>query len=366
MALKNKVGPITAIVVTVSAVAWIVLGGNGITVSPDISQPNNVEQASPSVTPEQKAAYPVQAKTLIAQSIEIHLPLSGTTLANEVLDVINTYPGRVMSRPVEQGQFVTSGTVLTQIDTRILDLEMQQAELLIKQRQLELDGIKRLNSNNLASKVNLAQAETDLATAKAHKQTLLVDRENATVTAPFSGIVNALHIQKGEVLSAGSLVGTLISLDPLKISVHVPQNKIHHISLGTQSTIRLESGDEIESFVSFISATANETSRTIRVEMEIPNPNNAIPAGLTASVDFLLDHQRAHAVSPALLTLNDAGNTSIKTINMDNRVVVTPVEIVKSERSQVWVRGLPDNVDIITVGQGFVSAGDTVQARYQD
>lgn len=366
MEFKSKIGPITAVVVTSAVVAWMLLGGNGITVSPTEISELEVEARTTVSSTETKTAYPVQAKTLTASMIEMHLPLSGTTLANDTLTLTNNYQGRVTKLLVEKGRFVNKGDPILTIDTRTLTLKIRQAGLLVKQKQLELDGIKKLQANNLTSKVNLAQAETDLASAQATERALQVDLENATLTAPFSGILNTLDIQEGQVLSVGATVGVLVSINPIKISVNVPQNKIRQVVLGTQGDIYFESGDEAEGFVSFISATANQTSRTIRVEMLVNNPNNTILAGLTASVDFLLNEQRAHAFSPALLTLDDSGNTAIKTLDLDNKVVVTPVDIVKSEREQVWARGLPDNVNIITVGQGFVSAGDKVDAHYQN
>lgn len=364
MDVKSKVGPITAVVVAAAAVTWMWVGGNGITVSP--TEPTPKENTVSSQTAESQLIYPVQAKTLTATSIEMHLPLSGKTQADETLQLINSYPGRIIKLPIEKGQFVKKGSTIAQIDTRTLKAQIAQAGLLVKQRQLELEGIKKLNVQNLTSKVNLAQAETDLASAQATEKALLVDLENATITAPFTGILNTLTVQEGQVLAAGANIGTLISINPIKISVNIPQNKIQQVTLGTQGNIRLESGYTAEGFVSYISATANESSRTITVEMQVDNPGNNIPAGLTAAVEFILDEQKAHAFSAALLTLDDAGRTAVKTIDLDNRVVILPVDIVKSERDQVWVRGLPDNVNIITVGQGFVSAGDKVDAHYQN
>lgn len=364
MEFKSKVGPITAVVVTAIAITWMLAGNNGVTVSPTETSPK--ENTISSQTAESKLIYSVQAKTLTASTIEMHLPLSGTTKANETLTLINSYSGRITKLPVEKGSFIKKGTAIVQIDTRTLKAEIAQARLLVKQRALELSGIKKLVVDNFSSKVNLAQAETELAAAKATERGLLVDLENATVTAPFSGILNTLDVQEDQVISSGISIGNLVSLNPIKVSVNIPQNKIQQIKLGTSGNIRLESGYEAEGFVSYINTTANEASRTITVEIQVENPDNVIPAGLTATVDFTIDEQKAHAFSPALLTLDDSGKTAVKTIDIDNRVVMSPVNIVKSERNQVWVSGLPDNVNIITVGQGFVSAGDKIDAHYQN
>ena len=364
MQFKNVIGPIIAVVVASIAVIWMLAGDNGITVSPTESSP---QESAPSSQAEETALiHSVQAETLTAATIEMHLPLSGTTEANETLNLINSYSGRVTKLAIKKGTFIKKGTPILQIDTRTLKIEIEQARLLIKQRNLELDGIKRLAANNFSSKINLAKAETELAAAKAAEHSLLVDLENATLTAPFSGIVNTLDVQEGQVLGNGVSIGTLVSLNPIKVSVNIPQNKIEKIQLGILGDIHLESGYEAEGVISYISTTANSSSRTITVEIQVDNPENKIPSGLTAAVNFILGTQKAHSFSPALLTLDDAGNTAIKMIDIDNSVVIAPVQIVKSERDKVWVSGLPDNVNIITVGQGFVSAGDTVEAHYQN
>lgn len=369
MKLKNKLGPITAVVVTFAAVTWMVIGGNGITTSPSETSsqtPSHSSLASSDQpnTAQNKNAYPVQAKSLVAESVELHISLTGKTLASESLLLINSYAGRITDLKVEKGQLVNKGQSLLQIDNRTLTMELAQANLLVKQRQLELDGIKQLNLENFSSRVNLAQAETELAAAKSTQSTLRVHLENASVTAPFSGVINSLDVKQGQVLSSGAEIGTLVSLDPLKVSVNIPQSRIHQISLGTQASIRFESGDRVDGMVSFISAIANEASRTIAVEILVNNPNNRIQSGLTASVDFTLDEQLAHSFSAALLTLDNAGQTAVKTLDVNNVVVLSPVDVIKSDRENVWVSGLPTNVNIITVGQGFVSPGDSVTVHY--
>ncbi|BFM48380.1 efflux RND transporter periplasmic adaptor subunit [Marinomonas sp. THO17] len=367
MELKSKAGMITALCIAGGLVAWMTLGGNGIISSPHQTQiPQETMVTSTDKAQENKLAYSVQAKTLSAQIIEIHLPLSGQTMANDTLVLSNHYQGKITRLNVEKGDFVTQDQSLLEIDSRTLKSQIEQAKLLIQQRELELDGMKKLNEGNLSSKVNLAQAQTDLASAKANLQSLLVDLEDANLKAPFAGIINTLDVKQGQVLSVGSQVATLVSLNPIKISVNIPQNKIQQIQLGTIGKVQLESGYQAEGTVSFINAMANESSRTVQVEIEVPNPDNKIAAGLTASVDFVLEKQKAHAFSPALLTLDDSGHTAVKIIDIDNKVKIVPVVIVKSERDQVWVKGLPNNVNIITVGQGFVAAGDSVDAHYQN
>jgi multidrug efflux system membrane fusion protein len=63
-----------------------------------------------------------------------------------------------------------------------------------------------------------------------------------------------------------------------------------------------------------------------------------------------------------LLSLNEAGEVGVKTVNSDDVVEFYPVSIIQAETGGVWVTGLPDITRIITVGQGFVREGEIVKA----
>ena len=110
----------------------------------------------------------------------------------------------------------------------------------------------------------------------------------------------------------------------------------------------------------YVAPVASDTTRTFRVELAIPNPQGLLRAGMTAEVRLPAGEINAHRMTPALLTLDDDGNVGVKTVDEKNRVVFFPVEVVVSDSNGVWVTGLPDNARVITVGQGFVAPGETV------
>ena len=70
----------------------------------------------------------------------------------------------------------------------------------------------------------------------------------------------------------------------------------------------------------------------------------------------------AYLVSPSLLTLDAEGELGIKTVAADGKVVFNRISIAQSGSNGIWVSGLPDQADIIVVGQGYVSAGQSVKA----
>jgi len=64
----------------------------------------------------------------------------------------------------------------------------------------------------------------------------------------------------------------------------------------------------------------------------------------------------------SVLTLDDNGTMGVRAVDANSKVVFYPITIVKDAREGMYVTGLPPKVDIITVGQEFVKAGDLVKA----
>src|SRR5690606_32345323 len=103
------------------------------------------------------------------------------------------------------------------------------------------------------------------------------------------------------------------------------------------------------------------STRTFRVELAVPNPDNKLPAGMTAEIRLPAGESEAHFLSPALLSLDEQGNIGVKTVDEHDVVRFHEVEIIRSASDGVWVTGLPDEVTVITVGQGFVAVGEKVE-----
>jgi hypothetical protein len=106
-------------------------------------------------------------------------------------------------------------------------------------------------------------------------------------------------------------------------------------------------------------SAASET-RTFLAEIEVENADGAIPAGISAEVIIPTGEATAHFLSPSIVSLDTQGVLGIKTVNTDNVVEFFPIQVVKAQIDGIWVTGLPETVDVITVGQGYVNEDETV------
>ena len=125
----------------------------------------------------------------------------------------------------------------------------------------------------------------------------------------------------------------------------------------------MATGETVEGRIAFIATAADPATRTFRVDIEVPNPDRTLRDGVTARVSFPVASVLTHLVSPAILTLDEAGLVGVRAVDADDTVRFHPVEIVAETDQGVRLAGLPETVDLIVVGHEFVRAGETVQPK---
>ena len=106
---------------------------------------------------------------------------------------------------------------------------------------------------------------------------------------------------------------------------------------------------------------ADPATRSFPVEIEIPNVDGKLRAGISATATVKIATAPAQLLPQSVMTLDDDGVLGIRAVE-DGKVVFYPITIVNDTREGVWVTGLPLKLDIITVGQEYVEAGQKVDA----
>ncbi|MDX1541801.1 MAG: hypothetical protein R3349_10410, partial [Geminicoccaceae bacterium] len=119
--------------------------------------------------------------------------------------------------------------------------------------------------------------------------------------------------------------------------------------------------ERVDGRIRYIASQAEPTTRTFRIELEVPNPKGRLPAGVSAELSIATDEVPAHPVPASLLALDDDGRLGIKSVTGDDRVRFHEAEIVRADGDRLWLAGLPEELRLITVGQGFVRDGDPVR-----
>jgi multidrug efflux system membrane fusion protein len=316
--------------------------------------------------PERPASEParpvmtVQVSERQAEAVTRQLESQGQAEPNRQVTVRAETTGRVTEILATKGARVEAGDALVRIAMKDRQARLEQAKAAVAQREADYDAVKRLGNKGYQAATRVREAYAALQSARADLKSIREDIDNTVVRAPFAGVLNDRMVDVGDYLSPGDPVADVVDNNPLKVVVHIAQQDIAQVPEGAAAEVELATGQSLKGNVTFIAAAADSQTRTFRVEISLDNAGQ-LPAGVSATVRIPLDTVKAHFLSPALLALDESGQLGAKTVKEDGRVAFYPVEVVRTEMNGVWVTGLPNTVNLITVGQGFVRAGETVK-----
>lgn len=321
------------------------------------------------------ALQSVRTSTYVAKPWAIEVPLRGRTQAKASVGAVAETAGIVDVVHVTKGQTVAVGDLLCTLDqgTRAAAVAqaqagLEQANAGLVQAQSDYDTNAELRAKGLAAPNTARQLEVALTGAKASISSAQAGLDNAQaelarteIHAKVAGVVQDPLVNAGAMLGMGQPCATIVQLDPMVFIGQVPEARIGLAKLGLPASIKTITDQQVDGKVTFISATADAATRSFPVEIELPNADGAIRDGITATATVTMGTAPAHLLPQSVLTLNDDGVLGVSSV-VDGSVKFLPVTIASDTREGVWVLGLPLSVDIITVGQEYVTDGQAVDA----
>lgn len=352
--MKLRRSPLIAAAIAVLAGAWVASG--------QIGERANGADHTAAPPPQPSAAPPVavRVRELVARQREQTVTITGRTAASRSVEVRAETEGQVAELLVQRGQVVRQGDVIARLRLDDRTAKLAEAKAVLRQREIEHEAAAKLHERGFRSTTEQAGAQARLDAARAVVEQMEVDIARTTLRAPFAGIVGAGHVEVGDFVRVGDVAATIIDLNPALAVGSLSERQIGALSIGARATVTLIDGARHTGVVSFIAPVADPQTRTYRVELQIANADYAVRDGLTAEIRFSLGQERAHFVSPSVLTLNDAGLIGVRTLDDDDIVHFQPVTLLADEPQGVWIGGLPERVRVIVVGQEFVVEGERV------
>lgn len=300
-----------------------------------------------------------------AQPIAKLITVQGQIEPNRIISLKTEVEGKVIALPITLGSRVEAGTILAKLSLQTLLSDRAQAVANLKYQEQELAATKNLFAKKLESESSLSLAQANVEAAKATLEKVNYDIDNTNIKAPFSGVFDRRFVEIGDYVERGHEILSLVDDLKLKMTAMVPQQQVESLSLGQQVTATLSNGEQLTGALSFISTTADAKTRSYRVEIIIENRAHRHIVGMTASLSIPVKEISGHSVSASILSLDNQGRLQVKGIDDENRVVVYLVDIIRTDANKIWVSGLPERVNLITLGQDFVVTGQVVNATKQ-
>lgn len=208
-----------------------------------------------------------------------------------------------------------------------------------------------------AAQAQLRQAEAGLELAR-------TQLANALLEAPFSGVVSQRSAEVGALLSPGAPAFTLVDLEELKILLRVPGREVLALTPGAPARIRVEGLEgAFTGRVHRINPVADPQTNLFGVEVRLPNEDQRLRAGLTATVELPLRQVEEALAVPA---------RAVVTRNQQRGVYVVEEDVVRFQPIEVglrdgdWVEarsGLNEGAIVVTAGVEFLEPGQRVRLQ---
>ena len=355
---------ITAGIIGLVVVAWLLTGQLREPPEPiakNISEQNRRVAAMG----EERTLTRVRVATLHASERARLLKIRGRTQNKRSVNVQSQISGLVKDRFVERGDSVAAGDLLCEITLEDRAALLAEASAAAEQAKIEHEGSLKLSKEGLQSETVIAQTKARLASAVARQKRAQLDIQRLKITAPFAGVIEDIHMEAGQFVTPGSACATLVDLDPMLIVGQVAESELHYVRPGMAARAILSSGAEVGGDVTFVASTAEPGTRTYQLEVKLDNRDRVVPSGITAQIILPVETVTAQKISPALLVLDDEGAVGVRTVNREAFVEFNKVQIVNDDTDGMWVTGLPDIAQVITVGQQLVVAGEKVEPTHE-
>jgi len=205
----------------------------------------------------------------------------GYTEPNRIAQAAFAEAGVIASLNVKEGARVTEGQVLAWLNADTLRQDFGIAEEQARLQRLRFEQIDALRIAGNVSMEEHEKAKSDLAVAELRVKRILAQLDDRSLRAPFDGIVTKISREVTESVSAAQTeVMTLVQLDSLKVSLHLPAKIAAPLALNDEVALVLEDSIRVMGRVEFVSPVVDAASHTIRVTFRIANTEGKLRSGV--------------------------------------------------------------------------------------
>lgn len=312
-------------------------------------------------------AIAVTTEVAAASSDYLDKSYVGTVEENTSTPVSFTGIGTVTRVHVSEGQRVSKGQLIAELDESQARNMLATAQAQMKQANDALARMKQLHENGSLPDIKWIEIQTQVSQAKSQLDMAKKNLADCKIYAPVSGVVGSKIFENGMTAVTSEPVATILDISSVKVRVAVPEREIAAISANTKSTVAVEAidrsyeGGRIEKGV-----TADPTTHTYDIKINIPNGDGRLLPGMIANVRLhasapSADSQAAITV-PIRAVQQSAGGQHFVWVARDGKAHRQNVTIGETFGNRIVIAtGLEGGEKVITEGYQKVGEGSEVK-----
>ncbi len=332
--------------------------------------------------PPEPSAPSVAVAPVAVRILEERIEASGELVARQQARVAAEVGGRITEIMRDEGSEVEAREIVLEIDPARRKLAVDDARAgLVRARaslaeaRRESNRIEALHARGVASEARRDQATTQLRLAEAEAvagearlgvaERALAD---ASVRAPFAGVVSLRLVSAGEFVQPGTPLFDLVALDPVDAEFRLPEADAARVAPGQDVAVGVAPyPDEVfPAVVRFVSPTIDPDTRTLLVRAALDNADHRLRPGLFARVDLGVSRRDGVVMIPEEAVLQRADGQVVFRLVDGSRVERRSVETGQHADGEVEVRGLEVRDRVVVRGQHLLTDGVRVSVRTPD
>jgi RND family efflux transporter MFP subunit len=293
-----------------------------------------------------------------------YLEVQGNVDTKENLIIYPQFSGILNTVNVLSGQKVSKGQLLGTIDDGGLSQQLSQMETQMALAKTTFERQKRLWDQKIGSEIQYLQAQTNMISQQKAVSQMKSQLAKTRIIAPFSGVIDELITEKGQVVGPGQGLMRIVNLNNMFVSTAVPESYIGKLKVGTVVNVYLASlGKTYAGKIRQVANNINPNNRSFGIEVSVPNAENLLRPNQVAKLK-IIDYTNANAVVVPSNVIQVDGNGDqfvFEATSIKDKTAIAKKVIVKvgktSENFTEILGGLEPKTVVVSDGVNTVSEG---------
>lgn len=281
----------------------------------------------------------VVTSTVGSDKVDDRVSALGDGEALRSVTVVPLSSGVIQEVAVKSGELVEEGSVLAVLDSETETIQRDRAQLAVSTAQEKADRYERLVGSRAASEVQLTDARDALANAKLELRDAELKLERRKISAPISGYVGIMPVEKGDYVTTQNEIATLDDRSKILVDFWVPERFADKIKPGqeVEASAVAVAGETFHGTVAAIASRIDKDSRTLAVRAEIANEGDRLRPGMSFRVTIRFTGDVHPALDPLALQWSSDGPYVWKIA--DGKAIKVAVNIVQRNSDAILVDG---------------------------
>ena len=277
----------------------------------------------------------------------------GTFESRQQLTVSSNASGRIVSFNLKEGQFISKGALIAQIDHAALTSQVNTAKSSLENAKKDLERLQNALQVGASTKMQIEQAQLQVENVQSNITNLNEQIKFYRITAPMSGYVTNTLIQQGSYVMPGTAIVDLVDIGTIKMVVKVDERIVPLLKIGKSVPVTTDVFPD-KTFNGKISAIGiiADNAKKFSIEIDLPNSGNQLKVGMYGKVKFDNISSSNSIFIPRNSIVGSINDAKVYTVNADSTVKINPIKVGSYQGNNIEVKeGLNPGDQVVLMGQ---------------